>query len=48
MKDHATHAVHQLRHEVRSHPLVALAATAVGCLAVGLTAGWVIGFRRSQ
>jgi len=47
-KKRATLAVHQVRHEVRSHPLIALAATAVGFLAVGLTAGWVIGLRRSQ
>jgi ElaB/YqjD/DUF883 family membrane-anchored ribosome-binding protein len=48
VRTNAKHAVQQVRHELQSHPLVVLAATAVGCLAVGLTAGWVIGLRRSR
>lgn len=36
------------RRQIQDRPLAVLAAAVVGCLAVGLTAGWFISFRRSK
>jgi hypothetical protein len=44
----AERALGKVRRNIEDRPLVALAATGVGCLAVGLMAGWFIGFRRSR
>ena len=44
----AERALGKVQRNLKDRPLVALAATVVGCLAVGLTFGWLIGFRRSR
>lgn len=44
----AERAMGKARRQIQDRPLVVLAAAVVGCLAVGLTAGWFISFRRSK
>lgn len=44
----AERALGKVQRQIEDRPLVVLTATVVGCLAVGLTAGWLIGFRRSR
>lgn len=44
----AERALGKIQRNIENRPLVALAATVVGCLAAGLTAGWFIGLRRSR
>ncbi len=39
-------AVEDVRHQVRTRPFTALAATAITGLALGITAGWLIGHKR--
>lgn len=36
-------AARDVRRQVRTHPLTALAATAITGLALGFTAGWLVG-----
>lgn len=40
-------AVEETRHEIKEHPLTAVALTAFGAFAIGMAAGWFAGRRRS-
>ena len=39
-------AVEDTRHEIKERPLTAVAVTALGAFAIGMTAGWFIAGRR--
>jgi ElaB/YqjD/DUF883 family membrane-anchored ribosome-binding protein len=39
-------AVEDTRHEIKERPLTAMAVTALGAFAIGMTAGWFIAGRR--
>jgi hypothetical protein len=43
----AEQALGRVQRQIEGRPLVALAATVVGCLAAGMAAAWWIRFRRS-
>jgi ElaB/YqjD/DUF883 family membrane-anchored ribosome-binding protein len=43
----AEDSVEEARHGIKEHPLTAVTFTALGALAIGLAAGWLVGRRRS-
>jgi ElaB/YqjD/DUF883 family membrane-anchored ribosome-binding protein len=47
LKVAAEDAVEETRHEIKEHPLTAVAFTALGAFAIGMVAGWFTGRRRS-